>query len=260
MGYTGIMDKTQAEFERARQMKLCVYTAILVHVLVLQISTITEVPASVVHDEQVTDWRGLVFVDATELPDIPSHLPDEDTRLISQKNYREADRTLDDTDKDPASPDERTDSPRDPSDADSPTDDAKEDGLGRIALDDRGRLAKRAAAGEGTVTPGEIIYNIKRHEYADYYKHIRDRVLASWEARYSHDLHKLLRTHYRATVLFRVERAGEIRGVRPGPDQTRNLELVTKLMQVIRNAGPLDSFPEKITEPYLPIRFDFYFF
>jgi hypothetical protein len=255
------MTRTQAEFERTRQMKLCVFTAILIHVLVLQISTITRVPAAAVYDEKAPDWRGLVFVDATELPDMPSHLPDENTRVISQKNFREADRSMHDTDKSPASPDEKTTPHRDPSEADERTDDTKEnDGVGPIALDDRGRLSQTAARGEGAEIEGDIIINIKRHEYADYYKHIRDRILASWEARYSHDLHKLLRKHYRAAVMFRVERDGSIRGVRPGPDQTRNLELVTKLMQVIRNAGPLDKFPEKITEPHLLIRFDFYFF
>ncbi len=254
------MDRAKAEFERARQLKLCVFTAILIHVLVLQISTITKIQAVVAPEEQASDWRGLVFVDATELPDIPSHLPEDDTRVISQKNFREADRTLDDTDKTPASPDATTNSRRDPSDADDRDSDTPDNGLGRMKLDNRGRMAKRAASGEGTINEGELIVNIKRHEYADYYKHIRDRILSSWEARYSHDLHKLLQKNYRATVVFRVEPDGSIRGVRPGPDQTRNLELVTKLMQVIRNAGPLDKFPEKITEPYLPIRFDFYFF
>jgi hypothetical protein len=255
------MNRTEAEFKRDRRLKLSVYTAILVHVLVLQISTVTKSPVIAAPEDRMSDWRGLVFVDATELPDITPQVPDEDTRLISQKNFREADRTRDDADKTPASPDERTNARRDPTESEARTADRPEDDSpGSAEPDDRGRVAKRIVAGEGVSNPGEVMHNIKQHEYAEYYKHIRDRVVASWEARYSHDLHRLLQKHNKATVMFRVEPDGSIKGIRPGPDQTRNLELVTRLMQVIRNASPLDRFPEKITEPYLPIRFDFYFF
>jgi hypothetical protein len=245
-----------------RRLKLSAYTAILLHVLVLQISTVTRGPSFVRADPPCSDWRGLVFVDATEIPHVPSQRPTEDTRVISQKNYRESDRSPDDAGDTPASRRKETDAPHDPreSAARATAKEHERKGPGKIQLHHRGRLATKTVTGEGVVTEGALMYNIKQHEYADYYKHIRDRVVASWEARYSHDLHRLLQRNNRATVLFRVERDGSIRGVRPGPDQTRNLELVTKLMQVIRNAEPLERFPEKIAEPHLPIRFDFYFF
>ena len=110
---------------------------------------------------------------------------------------------------------------------------------------------------KGFELPLPVGINIKMHEYADYYKHIRDSVVTSWRARYSHDLTDLFRKSAKVSILFRVNRDGSITGVRPQQGQTADLQVTSKLLEVIRNAGPLDKFPDKISEPFLNVRFTF---
>lgn len=131
--------------------------------------------------------------------------------------------------------------------------------------------AKSAGAGndpvlfEDTISnasiPGAPSFNVKKHEYADYFKHIRDRISLYWFLGYGTRAEIKLETKDDKPVIveFKVLPNGSISGVKI-VDDAGNFNLASRLVSSIENAAPLNPFPSKITEPSIDVRFNFYFF
>lgn len=109
--------------------------------------------------------------------------------------------------------------------------------------------------------PGAPSFNVKKHEYADYFKHIRDRISLYWFLGYGTRAEMKLETKEDKPVIveFKVLPDGSIGEVKI-VDDAGNFNLASRLVSSIKNAAPLNPFPSKITEPSIDVRFNFYFF
>lgn len=115
--------------------------------------------------------------------------------------------------------------------------------------------------GQDGAAPGSIdLSAIRKHPYAPYLKHVRDRIIYSWHLRYVYDSRIFVRIPERPVVIsFRTYPGGNIGDVRI-EDDAGNPILANALARAIREAGPLDEFSKhKITERFLSITFHFYF-
>ncbi len=111
------------------------------------------------------------------------------------------------------------------------------------------------------VIPGAPSFNVKRHEYADYFKHIRDRISLYWFLGYGTRAEIKLETRDDKPIIveFKVLPDGSIDGVKI-VDDAGNFNLASRLVSSIKNAAPLNPFPSHIKEPSIDVRFNFYFF
>ncbi|TVM03611.1 MAG: hypothetical protein CV087_04100 [Candidatus Brocadia sp. WS118] len=109
--------------------------------------------------------------------------------------------------------------------------------------------------------PGAPSFNVKKHEYADYFKHIRDRISLYWFLGYGTRAELKLETKDDKPVIveFKVLPDGSVGEVKI-VDDAGNFNLASRLVSSIKNAAPLNPFPSKITEPSIDVRFNFYFF
>ena len=109
--------------------------------------------------------------------------------------------------------------------------------------------------------PGAPSFNVKKHEYADYFKHIRDRISLYWFLGYGTRAEIKLETKNDKPVIieFKVLPNGSIDGVKI-VDDAGNFNLASRLVSSIKNAEPLNPFPVNIKEPSIDVRFNFYFF
>lgn len=109
--------------------------------------------------------------------------------------------------------------------------------------------------------PGAPSFNVKKHEYADYFKHIRDRISLYWFLGYGTRAEIKLETREDKPIIveFKVLPDGSIDGVKI-VDDAGNFNLASRLVSSIKNAAPLNPFPSKIKEPSIDVRFNFYFF
>lgn len=109
--------------------------------------------------------------------------------------------------------------------------------------------------------PGAPSFNVKKHEYADYFKHIRDRISLYWFLGYGTRAEIKLETRDDKPIIveFKVLPDGSIGDVRI-VDDAGNFNLASRLISSIKNAAPLNPFPSKIKEPSIDVRFNFYFF
>lgn len=109
--------------------------------------------------------------------------------------------------------------------------------------------------------PGVPSFNVKKHEYADYFKHIRDRISLYWFLGYGTRAELKLETKDDKPVIveFKVLPDGSIGGVKI-VDDAGNFNLASRLSSSIENAAPLNPFPANIKEPSIDVRFNFYFF
>ncbi|NUO08729.1 MAG: TonB C-terminal domain-containing protein [Candidatus Brocadia sp.] len=109
--------------------------------------------------------------------------------------------------------------------------------------------------------PGAPSFNVKKHEYADYFKHIRDRISLYWFLGYGTRAEIKLETRDDKPVVveFKVLPDGSISEVKI-VDDAGNFNLASRLVSSIQNAAPLNPFPSKIKEPSIDVRFNFYFF
>lgn len=245
--------------ERSRSLQISFWLSVLIHVLFLRAMVGADARSVRQIGVTIPAWKSVVFVDTSSLLNTKPENPTKDTRLVSQESFSESDMSESSDGDTPAVPEGRTDLP--PEIPESAVEPPSEDKLGEgsSSEDSSIKLVRPGRSDEGVPHQGAFMYNIKMHEYADYYKHIRDSVIMSWQAEHSHDLKGLLRRSTRATVLFRVHKDGRITNVRQDPRRSEDLDLVTGLMQAVSNVSPLEKFPDKITEPYLNVRFNFYF-
>ncbi|MEP9412375.1 MAG: hypothetical protein HRF42_13445 [Candidatus Brocadia sp.] len=109
--------------------------------------------------------------------------------------------------------------------------------------------------------PGAPSFNVKKHEYADYFKHIRDRISLYWFLGYGTRAEIKLATRDDKPIIieFKVLPNGSIDGVKI-VDDAGNFNLASRLISSIKNAAPLNPFPPHIKEPSIDVRFNFYFF
>lgn len=109
--------------------------------------------------------------------------------------------------------------------------------------------------------PGMPSFNVKKHEYADYFKHIRDRISLYWFLGYGTRAEIKLETKGDKPIIieFKVLPNGTIDKIKI-VDDAGNFQLASRLISSIKNATPLNPFPAKIKEPSIDVRFNFYFF
>jgi len=109
--------------------------------------------------------------------------------------------------------------------------------------------------------PGAPSFNVQKHEYADYFKHIRDRISLYWFLGYGTRAEIKLETKNDKPIIieFKVLPDGSIDDVKIA-DDAGNFQLASRLVSSIKNAAPLNPFPSNIKEPSIDVKFNFYFF
>ncbi len=107
---------------------------------------------------------------------------------------------------------------------------------------------------------GAESFNIKKHEYASYYKHIKDKIRLYWLLQYGTDasINQETNDFKPVIVTFRALPSGKITDVKI-VDSAGNELLASKVQESIQNT-PLDKFPEYIDEKHINVKFSYYFF
>jgi len=107
---------------------------------------------------------------------------------------------------------------------------------------------------------GKESFNVKKHEYAPYYKHIRDKISWYWLLQYGTDASiNLVTKDYKPVIVeFRVLPSGKIVNVEIANSAGNEL-LSSKVQKSIQNTI-LNKFPEYVNEKHISVRFNFYFF
>src|SRR3989339_649275 len=109
--------------------------------------------------------------------------------------------------------------------------------------------------------PGVPSFNVQKHEYASYFKHIRDRISLYWFLGYGTRAEIKLETRDDKPIIieFKVLPDGSIDDVKIA-DDAGNFQLASRLVSSIEKASPLNPFPFDIKEPSIDVKFNFYFF
>ncbi|MCR4321084.1 MAG: energy transducer TonB [Candidatus Brocadiaceae bacterium] len=109
--------------------------------------------------------------------------------------------------------------------------------------------------------PGAPSFNVQKHEYAHYFKHIRDRISLYWFLGYGTRAEIKLETKDDKPIIieFKVLPDGSIDDVKIA-DDAGNFQLASRLVSSIEKAAPLNPFPSNIKEPSIDVKFNFYFF
>ena len=107
---------------------------------------------------------------------------------------------------------------------------------------------------------GKESFNIKKHEYAPYYKHIKDKIRLYWLLQFGTDasINQETDDFKPVVVTFKALPSGKITDVKI-VDSAGNELLASKVQSSIQNT-PLDKFPEYIDEKYINVKFSYYFF
>ena len=107
---------------------------------------------------------------------------------------------------------------------------------------------------------GAESFNIKKHEYAPYYKHIKDKIRLYWLLQYGTDasINQATKDFKPVIVTFKALPSGKITDV-VITDSAENELLASKIQASIQNTT-LDKFPEYIDEKYINVKFSYYFF
>ncbi|MFQ5686646.1 MAG: TonB C-terminal domain-containing protein [Candidatus Scalindua sp.] len=103
-------------------------------------------------------------------------------------------------------------------------------------------------------------FNIKKHEYAPYYKQIKDKIKLYWLLQFGTDasINQVTNDFKPVIVTFKALPSGKIADVKI-VDSAGNELLASKVQASIQNT-PLDKFPEYIDEKYINVKFSYYFF
>ncbi|MEE8190187.1 MAG: TonB C-terminal domain-containing protein [Candidatus Scalindua sediminis] len=107
---------------------------------------------------------------------------------------------------------------------------------------------------------GKPSFNIKKHEYAPYYKHIRDKISWYWLLQYGTDASiNLVTKDYKPVIVeFKALPSGKIVNV-VITNSAGNELLASKIQKSVQNTV-LNKFPEYVNEEHINVRFNFYFF
>jgi len=136
----------------------------------------------------------------------------------------------------------------------------------RVSMSVNGKSAFRAPAPifkskkSNSTMLGEASFNIRKHEYASYYKHIRDKISLFWLLFFGTDQSIKLRTSENRPIIveFKVRPSGIITDVIIAED-AGNPFLASRTQVSVTNTK-LDAFPPVIKEEFIDVRFNFYFF
>jgi hypothetical protein len=103
-------------------------------------------------------------------------------------------------------------------------------------------------------------FNVKKHEYAPYYKHIKDKIRLYWLLQYGTDasINQVTQGYKPIVVTFKVFPAGKIKNVEI-TDTAGNELLASKIRVSIQNTT-LDKFPDYINEKHIDVKFSYYFY
>ena len=107
---------------------------------------------------------------------------------------------------------------------------------------------------------GQESFNVKKHEYAPYYKHIRDKIRLFWLVQYGTDASiNLVTKDYKPIIVeFKVLPSGKIVNVIISNTAGNDL-LASKVQTSVQNTL-LNKFPEYVNDEFINVRFNFYFF
>ncbi len=107
---------------------------------------------------------------------------------------------------------------------------------------------------------GAESFNVKKHEYAPYYKQIRDKIRLYWLLQYGtdHSINQVTKEYKPIVVTFKVLPEGNIVNV-VIVDPAGNELLASKIKKSIQNTA-LDTFPEYIDEKHIDVKFSYFFF
>ncbi|MGR3319900.1 MAG: hypothetical protein ACUZ8O_15645 [Candidatus Anammoxibacter sp.] len=107
---------------------------------------------------------------------------------------------------------------------------------------------------------GEPSFNIRKHEYASYYKHIRDKISLYWLLYFGTDQSiKFTTTDNRPVIVeFKIKPSGKITDVIIF-DDAGNPFLASRTQMSVTNTQ-LDEFPSFIEEEFIDVKFNFFFF
>ncbi len=106
---------------------------------------------------------------------------------------------------------------------------------------------------------GTESFNVKKHEYAPYYKHIRDKIRLYWLLQYGTDqsINQVTKDYKPVVVTFKALPSGKIVNV-VIVDSAGNELLASKIRISIRNTT-LNTFPEYIDEEHIDVKFSYFF-
>lgn len=107
---------------------------------------------------------------------------------------------------------------------------------------------------------GAESFNVKKHEYAPYYKHIKDKIRLYWLLQYGTDasINQVTKGYKPIVVTFKVFPSGKIMNVEIA-DSAGNELLASKIRISIRNTT-LNKFPDYINEKHIDVKFSYFFF
>ncbi len=107
---------------------------------------------------------------------------------------------------------------------------------------------------------GTESFNVKKHEYAPYYKHIRDKIRLYWLLQYGTDqsINQVTKDYKPVVVTFKALPSGKIVNV-VIVDSAGNELLASKIRISIRNTT-LNTFPEYIDEEHIDVKFSYFFY
>jgi hypothetical protein len=107
---------------------------------------------------------------------------------------------------------------------------------------------------------GAESFNVKKHEYAPYYKHIKDKIRLYWLLQYGTDasISQVTKEYKPIVVTFKVLPSGKIKNVKI-VDSAGNELLASKIRISIKNTI-LNKFPDYINEKLIDVKFSYFFF
>jgi len=107
---------------------------------------------------------------------------------------------------------------------------------------------------------GTESFNVKKHEYAPYYKHIKDKIRLYWLLQYGTDasINQVTEGYKPIVVTFKVFPSGEIKDVEI-TDTAGNELLASKIRVSIKNTT-LNKFPDYVNENHIDVKFSYFFF
>lgn len=103
-------------------------------------------------------------------------------------------------------------------------------------------------------------FNIKKNEYASYYKHIRDKISLYWLLYFGTDQSIKLKTQEGRPIIieFKITPSGKITEVLIAEDAGN--PFLASRAQLSVSKTQLDKFPPVVEEEFIDVRFNFYFF
>ena len=107
---------------------------------------------------------------------------------------------------------------------------------------------------------GAESFNVKKHEYAPYYKHIKDKIRLYWLLQYGTDasINQVTKGFKPIVVTFKVFPSGNIKNVEI-VDTAGNELLASKIRVSIKNTT-LNKFPDYINEEHIDVKFSYFFY